>query len=785
MINGINDFMKQLLSTFKVEAEEHVQALAEGLVELEKREGSPNHEEIIERIFRESHSLKGAARSVSISEIEKVCQSMESVFAAVKHHEIPLSAGLFDDLHQAIDCLARLLPSIERKRTAEEKGAASGVVHLLENRLKKAQLSPDADIVPVVTLTAVTEPTSSRPEGDTPFTQAAPEAAPLPALNTEMKQPGYSVTPGATETVRIATTKLERILMQSEGFLAAKLYAASQTTSLRQYLCDFDQWHLEWIKIHLDRIRAKKQLEDGSMDSGTADDTLERLLLFLDWNHDFIANMTEKMVKLVKTAEEDERSLVRMTDELQLEMKQILVSSFSSFLVVLPKMVRDLAAEQSKEIDLVIQGADIEIDRRILEEFKDPLIHLLRNCVDHGIEKPQVRISTGKPGRGRITISISREEGSTVELLVSDDGGGVDIPRVLAAAVKGSFITQKQAGELSEADILQLLFHSGLSTSRMVTDISGRGLGLAIAREKIEKLRGHITIETASGKGTVYRITLPLTLSNQRGVVVRSGDRLFIIPSMNVERTFMVQRNAIKTAENRETIQAGDNLLSLSRLGQILGLTDEDGWAKAESLPVVVVYVMGKRLAVQVDELLGEQEILMKKLGRQLRRVNNISGASIISNGKMALILNAGDLFKSAVKLNPPKYGQSPDNKAAAKSILVVEDSITSRTLLKGILENAGFQVETAVDGMDAIVLLKTKTFDAVVSDVDMPRLNGFDLTSRIRANQKWEGLPVILVTALESPEHRERGVEVGASAYLVKSSFDQSNLVETVNRLI
>ncbi len=785
MVNGIDGFMKQLLSTFKVEAGEHVQALAEGLVELEKSEGSPNQQEIVERVFRESHSLKGAARSVSIPEIEKVCQSMESIFAAVKHHEMTLSASLFDDLHQAVDYLVRLLPSIERKRTAEEKAAATGVVHLLENSLKKTQMLPDTDTALAPTLAAVTEPPLSRPEGDTPIALAAPEAIPLPAPNTEKKQPAYSVTPGSSETVRITTTKLERILMQTEGFLAVKLAAAAQTTSLREYLGDFDQWQFEWIKIHLDRIRAKKQLDDRSIESDAAADTLERLLLFLDWNHDFIANMTEKMVNLVKATEEDERSLVRMTDELQLEMKQMLVSSFSSLLVVLPKMVRDLAAEQGKEIDLVIQGADIEIDRRILEELKDPLIHLLRNCVDHGIEKPQVRISTGKPSRGRITISISREQGATVEVLVSDDGSGVDIPRVLAAAVKGSFITQKQAGEWSEADILQLLFHSGLSTSRMVTDISGRGLGLAIAREKIEKLRGNITIETTSGKGTIFRIILPLTLTNQRGVVVRSGDRLFIIPSMNVERAIMVQRNAIKTAENRETIQVGDNLLSLSRLGQILGLNDEDGWAKAESLPVVVLHVMGKRLAVQVDELLGEQEILMKNLGRQLHRVNNISGASFLSNGKMALILNAGDLFKSAVKLNPIKYGQSPGSKAAAKSILVVEDSITSRTLLKGILENAGFQVETAVDGIDAMVLLKTKAFDAVVSDVDMPRLNGFDLTARIRANQKWAELPVILVTALESQEHRERGVEVGASAYLVKSSFDQSNLVETVNRLI
>ncbi|MDO8688380.1 MAG: Hpt domain-containing protein, partial [Dehalococcoidales bacterium] len=379
MVNGINGFMKQLLSTFKVEAGEHVQALAEGLVELEKSEGSPNQQEIVERVFRESHSLKGAARSVSISEIEKVCQSMESIFAAVKHHEMTLSASLFDDLHQAVDYLARLLPSIERKRTAEEKAAATGVVHLLENSLKKTQMLPDTDTVLVPTLAAVTEPPLSRPEGDTPIAPAAPEATPLPAPNTEKKQPAYSMTPGAAETVRITTTKLERILMQTEGFLAVKLAAAAQTTSLRQYLGDFDQWQLEWIKIHIDRIRAKKQVGDGTVDSGTAADTLERLLLFLDWNHDFIANMTEKMVKLVKATEEDERSLVRMTDELQLEMKQMLVSSFSSFLVVLPKMVRDLAAEQSKEIDLGIQGAEIEIDRRILEELKDPLIHLLRN----------------------------------------------------------------------------------------------------------------------------------------------------------------------------------------------------------------------------------------------------------------------------------------------------------------------------------------------------------------------------------------------------------------------
>ncbi|MBE0548250.1 MAG: response regulator, partial [Rubrivivax sp.] len=322
----------------------------------------------------------------------------------------------------------------------------------------------------------------------------------------------------------------------------------------------------------------------------------------------------------------------------------------------------------------------------------------------------------------------------------------------------------------------------------IITDVSGRGLGLAIVREKVERLGGSISIESHRGAGTAFHIVLPLSLATLRGVLVRMGERLCVIPSAHVERVARVALKDIRTVENRETIVLDQAVVSLAGLGEVLEFTRPAAGNTAVHASVIVLDQNEVRVAFRVDEILGEQEILVKSLGSQLARVRNVAGASVLGTGQVVPVLNVADLLKSAVNrvaapLAPAAAVQP--GPGTRQSILVAEDSITSRSLLKNILESAGYAVTTAVDGMDAFTTLRTAAFDLVVSDVEMPRMDGFDLTARVRADKRLAELPVVLVTALESREHRERGIDVGANAYIVKSSFDQSNLLEIIRRLI
>jgi two-component system chemotaxis sensor kinase CheA len=474
-----------------------------------------------------------------------------------------------------------------------------------------------------------------------------------------------------------------------------------------------------------------------------------------------------------------------MVDELLDSSKKLLMLPCATFLNVLPKLVRDLCRDQSKEVELVVRGGAVEIDKRILEEMKDPLIHLVRNSIDHGVERPDERTRQGKPGRATITVSVMQVDGNKVEITVSDDGAGIAVEKVKAAAVKHGLVSTADARHLDETGTLALMFLSGVTTSPIITEISGRGLGLAIVREKAEKLGGRVAVQTQAGQGTTLQILLPLTLATFRGTLVQAAGQAFVIPTTNIERVGRVRVAEIKTVENNETIALDGRAVALVRLANVLELPagaateDEPVW-----LTFVVVTSGEKRIAFGVEAVLGAQEVLVKTLRKPLVRVRNIVGATVLGSGAAVLILNVADLLLSAVKVRPVAKSM-PTRVVERKALLVVEDSITSRMLLKNILESAGYRVRTAVDGLDALSLLKTEPFDGVVSDVEMPRLNGFSLTEKIRADRKLAELPVVLVTALGTQEDRERGVDVGANAYIVKRSFDQSNLLEALRRLV
>jgi two-component system chemotaxis sensor kinase CheA len=768
-----DEFLKKLLATFRIEADEHLKAMSSGLVELEKIPAGEQRAEFVEKIFRETHSLKGAARAVNFTEIETVCHSLESVFAALKGDRLAVSAPLSGLLHQVIDALGGLLAA-----DAGASGARRPAIMELTRRLDHALKGPLPDpempapaqeLAPASSSAATAEPSAATAGVRTPL--------PAPSL--------------ASETVRVSTAKLDAVMRQVEELLSPRLASGQRARELRETAAALATWKKERAQIQPALRLIERSVGRGDGISGAAGNRQEftKLVEYLERENLHRKTLEVRLVSLAHSAEHDQRTLAGMTDNLLHDVKEMHLLPFSSLLELFPRFTREFARDQAKEVELVIQGGEIEVDRRILEEMKDPLIHILRNCIDHGIEKPALRQQKHKATRGTITLAVSQRDSGKVEILVIDDGAGIDVAKVRSAARKLGVVSAEEADKLGEQEAIALAFRSGVSTSPIITDVSGRGLGLAIVREKVERLGGTIALDPRHDAGTSLRIVLPLTLATYRGILVRAGDHLFVVPATAVERVMQVAEKDIRTVENRETVPLDGQTVSLVRLGDVLDMPrkNADGEPRA-SAQAVVLSLGSVRVAFRVEEILGEQEVLVKALGPQLTRVRNIAGASVLGTGQVVPVLNVPDLMKSAVKPMAPPLGPVAAEKGAAakkQSILVVEDSITSRALLKNILESAGYNITTAVDGIDAYTTLKTGEFDLIVSDVEMPRMDGFDLTARVRADKQLSGLPVVLVTALETRAHRERGIDVGANAYIVKSSFDQSNLLEIVRRLL
>lgn len=792
MTDKNDEFLKRLLVTFRVEADEHIKAMSAGLAELEKNPAADRYAEIVEIVFREAHSLKGAARSVNLKEIASLCQPLESVLAALKNKQLDASQPLFDLLYQTIDALAELLaPGMDTAQSRQVKPAQ------LNRQLGDAlqgKFAPSEVARPGVSqqVQAETVPEQHQVETNEPVTNVAPAVAP-------------SLT---SKTVRVSTQKLDAVMRQVEELLSPQLASAQRAGELREVTASFATWKKQRARMRTVLWQVEHHVEKAVTANGKSNGyappkfntqeiqssefqtkTLSKLLEHLESDHLFMKTLEERLLRLSKFAAHDRRALAGMSDSLLHDVKEMHLLPFSSLLEIYPRFTRELARDQNKQVELLIQGDEIEIDRHILEEMKDPLMHLLRNCIDHGIEQPAIRQEKNKPPHGTITITIAQKDGGKIEIMVVDDGAGIDAEKVKETSRRLNLVSAEEAEKLNEQEAQALIFLSGISTSPIITDISGRGLGLAIVWEKIERLGGVVTIESRQDVGTTFRITLPLMLATFRGVLVRAGEHCFVIPALSVERVTRVEQQDIRTMENRATISLDGEVVALVSLSNALELPRQISTATTSAPVALVVLGSGRqRVAFQVEEILGEQEVLVKTLGRQLVRVRNIAGASVLGSGQVVAVLNVPDLLKSAVKrVSAPaaSVAEATPGDAARQSIMVVEDSITSRLLLKNILESAGYRVTTAVDGIDAYTTLKTGTFDLIVSDVEMPRMDGFDLTAKVRADKQLGELPVVLVTSLESREHRERGIDVGANAYIVKSSFDQSNLLDVVRQLI
>lgn len=411
----------------------------------------------------------------------------------------------------------------------------------------------------------------------------------------------------------------------------------------------------------------------------------------------------------------------------------------------------------------------------------------MRNCASHGIEPPEIRRARGKPETGHIEIGVAYRNATQVEITIRDDGAGIDEARLKASAVAAGLLTSAEAEALSRPAALRLVFRSGVSTSASLTEISGRGLGMAIVSERVEDLGGTVEVESRPGEGVLFRMLLPVSFATFSGVLVECGGECIVVPSANIERAISVPRAEIRRTGRRESIPWNGQALPLAHLRPVLGIRSQCLRLSGENVHALILASGQRRIAVAVDLVQEQMELLLKPFQPPILHARHFAAATVLPTGQAALILNVAEVIESALALEDELAAAGPEPPPPAKQardILVVDDSVTSRMLLKNILETGGHRVKTASDGLDALTALRTGHFDLVVSDVQMPRMDGFDLAARIHGDPSLSAIPVILVTALESPQDRARGLEAGASAYIVKGSFDQSNLLETVRNL-
>jgi two-component system chemotaxis sensor kinase CheA len=463
------------------------------------------------------------------------------------------------------------------------------------------------------------------------------------------------------------------------------------------------------------------------------------------------------------------------------EVRRVRLLPFAEALAGIERVARDAAAVSGKTIKMAFSGEDTLLDRAVLDELRDPLHHLVRNAADHGIETPAARRAAGKPEEGRIEIG-ARVSGGSVEITVVDDGRGIDVEALRARAAE-----RHRTVPTRDAELVQLVFEAGFSTAPRVTGVSGRGVGLDVVRSRVEAMRGHVALDFTPGVGTRFRLTVPVELSTMRAVLLHAGDQIVAVASHQVRKVTRVGLEELPLAEGRRRLTTGGAPVPVVALAPLLGI----GAAPTTSakLPVAVLEIGGDAAAFAVDELVDEVALTVKRLPARLAASRHLAGASILADGRVALILNVATLLKEALRKRADDLAPRAAAARRRPRVLLVDDSITTRGLERSILEAAGYEVVTATDGGEAWMLLQEQApdqqFDVIVSDIEMPNVTGFELTERVRATHALARVPVVLVSGLASDADRARGLELGADAYVVKSAFQQSMLLETIAELV
>ncbi len=738
----------ELLATFQVELAEHSQALTRAFLALEKEPEPGERRRWLAAAFRSAHNLKGAARAVALGHVEMLAHHLEGVLGGASREEVDPSPALFDLLFAAVDTLS----------PAASGAATTEWLEALAARLEAAQTG---DIQP---LTAI------EPAAVVYASQAPPAAPPLAADRA-------SVVADTGETIRLPAARLDALMEQLGELVIPRLELHDGLTELTALRVEAEAWQREWRRL---RPQLRQLDNEGALGN------LRPLVRFLERNETNLTTLAPRLNAVHARLAGPTADLGVLTDDLQTHVMRFRMLPFGQLSATLERTVRDLTRSLGKEARLVLVGSDTEIDRRALEDMKDPLLHLLRNALDHGLEAPAERQRLGKPAIGSVVVAAT-QRGNTTVIEVEDDGAGISVAVVRQAAVERGLATEAELVVMHDRDVLRLIFLPGFSTRADVTEVSGRGVGLDVVARNVERLGGRVDVDSQPAGGTRFTVTLPLTLATTRALLVESGDALYALPTATVER--VLRPPELGSIGGRPMLECDGSAIPVVALATFFGggeSTHKTTAPTTTAWPTLVLLGAGQqRVALLVDRLVGEQEIVVKPLPFPVVRVRHFAGATILGSGRIVPILNVADLLRSAARSVPTHVvPQIAEPTQRRQRVLVADDSLTTRTLERYILEAAGYEVILAGDGAEALALLQDGGCDVLVSDVEMPGLDGIELTARVRAEPLLRDVPIILVTSLDSPADRERGLQAGAEAYIVKTSFDQDQLLRTIREI-
>ncbi|GHS83538.1 hybrid sensor histidine kinase/response regulator [Pseudomonas sp. PAGU 2196] len=752
-----------LLELFSLEAEAQTQVLSAGLMALER---NPTQADQLEACMRAAHSLKGAARIVGVDAGVSVAHVMEDCLVAAQEGRLRLSAEHIDALLQGTDLLMRIATPGDAGAQATLPVFLAQMASLLDPGaapvsvpMAMAMPSPTA---PVPTLAVEPLPMAPEPmEGDV-------ELEPAPR-----RKAGKRAGEGAERVLRVTADRLNSLLDLSSKSLV-------ETQRLKPYLATLQRLK----RMHGQGMQALDGLRMQLEDSGQSSEVLEAL-----------AQTQRLLVETQQILQQQAADLDEFgwqaSQRAQLLYDTALACRMRPFADVLAgqsRMVRDLGRSLGKPVRLVIEGEKTQVDRDVLEKLEAPLTHLLRNAVDHGIELPERRLLAGKAQEGVIRLRASHQAGM-LSLELIDDGAGIDLERLRSAIVERAMSPADTVARMSEAELITFLFLPGFSLRDKVTEVSGRGVGLDAVQHMIRELRGSIELTQLAGQGCRFHLQVPLTLSVVRSLVVEVGGEAYAFPLAHIERTLEVTAEQIVQIEGRQHFWHEGRHIGLVAASQLLNRPA--GQADESSLRVVVIREREQLYGVAVERLIGERVLVVMPLDPRLGKVQDISSGALLDDGSVVLIVDVEDLLRSVEKLLSTgsleriERGNSGPRGLARKRILVVDDSLTVRELQRKLLGNRGYEVAVAVDGMDGWNALRGEDFDLLITDIDMPRMDGIELVTLVRRDQRLQSLPVMVVSYKDREEDRRRGLDAGADYYLAKASFHDDALLDAVVELI
>ena len=761
-----------MLDLFRMEAESHSQSLNAGLLELEKDQAPDK----VEPLMRAAHSMKGAARIVGLTDAVALAHAMEDLLVACQKGEVALGSGQIDLLLAATD--------IYRDASQLETDAIQGFFSKRKPLMDQMEMAlrGDEDAASKVCDEVCPHGISTSAAKPETVAEIQAESQPVPVVQNDsasqeaVEEKIAPEIPAPSQGVRAPEDSVVRV---SAGNLNRLMALAGESLVESGRLGEFASSLLRLKGGHRDLMKILEESCERVNHGETAEDVVG----------DLKAAVTDCQVMLVKHINDFDlyrRRNDNVSGRLYHEVIASRMRPFSDGGRGFPRLVRDLARSLGKEVDLIIEGETTSVDRDILDKLEAPLNHLIRNAVDHGIEIPDDRVTVGKSSTGTVRV-IAGHRAGMLFIEVRDDGQGLDPERIRAKVVERKLAPAHMAAEMSRAELMEFLFLPGFSTAGQVTEISGRGVGLDVVHAMVQEVGGTVRADSEPGQGMSFSMQLPLTLSVIRTLMVKIAGQPYALPLSRISRIASIFPEQLQLAEDRQYVSLDGANVGLVPAAQILGVSSSR--SEEDGLKVVVISDRMNKYGLVVDDFMGEQDLVVRPLDHRLGKVPDVNSMAMMPDGSPVLILDAEDLVRSIDNLlsggRLGKVGMESAESGPVQKILVVDDSLTVREVERKLLANHGYEVDTAVDGQDGLNAVLSGNYDLVVTDVDMPRMNGLELTRKIKDDPDLKSVPVMMVSYKDRKEDKLRGLEAGADYYLTKSSFHDETLLSAVEDLI